>query len=102
MHSHHLTGYTKLRLWGLTQYKRVVYIDADALVMDSLDEVSRDKRCSDWRMEGARVEGVAAAVCLVESRPESHVATERFRDEAPSAIDSCSPCHNKIAGLQSL
>lgn len=33
-------GYTKLRLWGLTQYKRVVYIDADALVMGSLDEVT--------------------------------------------------------------
>lgn len=37
----HAVGYTKLRLWGLTQYKRVVYIDADALVMDNLDEVSR-------------------------------------------------------------
>ncbi|CAN0455495.1 unnamed protein product, partial [Ascophyllum nodosum] len=32
-------GYTKLRIWGLTQYKRVVYIDADALVMDTVDEL---------------------------------------------------------------
>eukprot|EP00903_Cladosiphon_okamuranus_P017748 g16337.t1 len=32
-------GYTKLRLWGLTQYKRIVYIDADALVMEDLDEL---------------------------------------------------------------
>eukprot|EP00752_Nemacystus_decipiens_P017080 g15297.t1 len=32
-------GYTKLRLLGLTQYERVVYIDADALVMGNLDEL---------------------------------------------------------------
>ncbi|CAN0154486.1 unnamed protein product [Scytosiphon promiscuus] len=32
-------GYTKLLVWGLTQFKRVVYIDADALVMDDLDEL---------------------------------------------------------------
>lgn len=33
-------GYTKLRVWGLIQFRRVVYIDADALVMEDLDEVS--------------------------------------------------------------
>lgn len=38
-------GYTKMRVWGLTQFKRVVYIDADALVMDDLDEV-KDKHSS--------------------------------------------------------
>ena len=36
----HVVGYTKLRVWGLTQYERIVYIDADALVMDCVDEVS--------------------------------------------------------------
>lgn len=30
-----------MRVWGLTQFDRVVYIDADALVMDDLDEVKR-------------------------------------------------------------
>lgn len=33
-------GYTKLRVWGLIQFRRVVYIDADALVMEDLDEVN--------------------------------------------------------------
>lgn len=37
------TGYTKLRVWGLTQYKRVVYIDADTLVVDSVDEVTEER-----------------------------------------------------------
>ncbi|CAM9982907.1 unnamed protein product [Ectocarpus fasciculatus] len=32
-------GYTKLRVWGLIQFRRVVYIDADALVMGDLDEL---------------------------------------------------------------
>lgn len=40
-------GYTKLRIWGLTQYKRVVYIDADALVMDSVDEVKENRSRGD-------------------------------------------------------
>ncbi|CAN0090971.1 unnamed protein product [Laminaria digitata] len=32
-------GYTSLRVWGLTQYKRVVYIDADALITECIDEL---------------------------------------------------------------
>ena len=36
----HVVGYTKLRVWGLTQYERIVYIDADALVMNCVDELS--------------------------------------------------------------
>lgn len=32
-------GYTSLRVWGLTQYKKVVYIDADALIIDCVDEL---------------------------------------------------------------
>ncbi|CAM9478726.1 unnamed protein product [Hapterophycus canaliculatus] len=32
-------GYTKIRVWGLVQFDRVVYIDADALVMGNLDEL---------------------------------------------------------------
>lgn len=32
-------GYTKLQLWGLTQFKKVVYIDADCLVQENVDEV---------------------------------------------------------------
>lgn len=34
-------GYTSLRIWGLTQYERVVYIDADTLVMECIDEVRK-------------------------------------------------------------
>ena len=32
-------GFTKLHVWGLVEYERVVYIDADALVLDSVDEL---------------------------------------------------------------
>ena len=33
------SGFTKLHLWNLTQFSRVVYIDADALVVANVDEV---------------------------------------------------------------
>ncbi|CAM9780632.1 unnamed protein product [Discosporangium mesarthrocarpum] len=32
-------GYTKLRVWTLTEYSRVVYIDADALVLENVDDL---------------------------------------------------------------
>lgn len=31
--------FTKLRLWTLTQYERILYLDADMLLMKSLDEI---------------------------------------------------------------
>lgn len=31
--------YTKLNIWNLTQYEKVVYIDADCIVMDNVDEL---------------------------------------------------------------
>ena len=34
-----LVGYTKLHLWRLTQYSKLVYIDADAIVLRNVDEV---------------------------------------------------------------
>jgi glycogenin glucosyltransferase len=36
---------TKLRLWELTQFDQVVYIDADCMVLDCLDELF--ERCAD-------------------------------------------------------
>ena len=33
------SGYTKLRVWGLTEYARVVYLDADALALAPLGEL---------------------------------------------------------------
>jgi glycogenin len=33
------TGYTKLRLWGLTTFTKIVYIDCDCLVLDDIDEL---------------------------------------------------------------
>ncbi len=33
------SGFTKLRIWGLTQYERVVYIDADCLVLTDVQEL---------------------------------------------------------------
>ena len=33
------SGYTKLYIWSLVQFKRVFYIDADCMVMSSLDDV---------------------------------------------------------------
>lgn len=38
--THAAEGYTSLRCWGLTQFKRIVYIDADTLILDCIDEVS--------------------------------------------------------------
>ncbi|CAM9580775.1 unnamed protein product, partial [Phaeothamnion confervicola] len=32
-------GYTKLRIWSLIQYRKVVYVDADALVDENVDEL---------------------------------------------------------------
>src|SRR5689334_10046040 len=32
------TTYTKLHLWGLEEYHRLIYIDADAIVLGSLEE----------------------------------------------------------------
>ena len=39
------SGYTKLHVWRLTQFSKVVYIDADTLVQANVDEV-RDGRVS--------------------------------------------------------
>uniref|UniRef100_A0A7S2Y0F1 Hexosyltransferase n=1 Tax=Fibrocapsa japonica TaxID=94617 RepID=A0A7S2Y0F1_9STRA len=33
------SGYAKLRLWGLLEYSRVVYLDADCLVMEPIHEL---------------------------------------------------------------
>lgn len=33
------SGFTKLWVWGLTEYERVVYVDADCLVLEDLAEV---------------------------------------------------------------
>lgn len=33
------SGYTKLQIWNLVEYKQVVYLDADVLVMENCDEV---------------------------------------------------------------
>ncbi|CAM9286254.1 unnamed protein product, partial [Heterosigma akashiwo] len=32
-------GYTKLHIWNLVEYTRVLYIDADALVLENIDEL---------------------------------------------------------------
>ncbi|KAH8059780.1 glycosyl transferase [Aureococcus anophagefferens] len=32
-------GYTKLALWGLTEYTKLVYVDADAVVLENVDEL---------------------------------------------------------------
>src|SRR5690606_33017387 len=34
-----LAAYTKLNVWNLAEYDKVVYIDADAMVVDNIDEV---------------------------------------------------------------
>jgi alpha-N-acetylglucosamine transferase len=34
------TGYTKLHLWSLVQFDHVVYLDADTLVLENIDEVT--------------------------------------------------------------
>lgn len=36
---------TKLNIWRLTQFEKIVYIDADAIVMSSIDELF-DLKCS--------------------------------------------------------
>lgn len=33
------SGYTKLNLWNLTQFKKLVYIDSDCVVLEAIDEV---------------------------------------------------------------
>eukprot|EP00923_Selenidium_pygospionis_P016042 GHVN01028098.1.p1 GENE.GHVN01028098.1~~GHVN01028098.1.p1 ORF type:complete len:142 (+),score=9.31 GHVN01028098.1:300-725(+) len=33
------SGFTKLTVWNLTQFKKVVYIDADCLVTTNIDEL---------------------------------------------------------------
>lgn len=38
------SGYTKLRVFALEQFEVVVYIDADAVVLDNVDEV-REREC---------------------------------------------------------
>ena len=38
-HAHFGTTYTKLRLWGLTQYAKVIFIDADAVVVGPLEDL---------------------------------------------------------------
>jgi alpha-N-acetylglucosamine transferase len=39
------SGFTKLWVWAMTEYERVVYVDADCLVLQDLGEV----RASAWR-----------------------------------------------------
>ena len=34
-----VAAYTKLALWSLTEYERLVYIDADAVVLENVDEL---------------------------------------------------------------
>ena len=33
------SGYTKLHIWDMTEYDKVVYIDADVLVLENVDEL---------------------------------------------------------------
>jgi len=33
------SGFTKLQIWGLTQFERVVYLDADCLVVEDIQEL---------------------------------------------------------------
>ncbi len=33
------SGYTKLNLWNLTHFKKLVYIDSDCVVLEPIDEV---------------------------------------------------------------
>ena len=32
-------GYTKLHIWNLVEYETVVYLDADIIVLENVDEV---------------------------------------------------------------
>ena len=32
-------AYTKLHVWNLVEYEKVVYVDADAMMVDNIDEV---------------------------------------------------------------
>ncbi|EKX51383.1 hypothetical protein GUITHDRAFT_65972, partial [Guillardia theta CCMP2712] len=39
------SGYTKLNIWKLTEFSKLVYVDADCLVMESIDDLfSRETR----------------------------------------------------------
>ena len=33
------SGYTKLHIWNLTQFSKIVYVDADTVVVENIDEV---------------------------------------------------------------
>lgn len=36
------SGYTKLHIFNLVQYDRIIYLDADCLVLENIDEVRPD------------------------------------------------------------
>lgn len=38
------SGYTKLHIFAMEQYDAIVYIDADAVVLENIDEVGRARR----------------------------------------------------------
>ncbi len=42
------TGLTKLHLWNLTQFSKVVYLDADTIVLDNVDEVWKSRVAGAW------------------------------------------------------
>ena len=68
------SGFTKLRIWTLTMYEKVVYLDADCLVMAPLDEVRQGltrARAACWDREGGQL--TLASTCLPALWPGLHV-----------------------------
>jgi len=43
------SGFTKLHVWNLTHFDKVVYLDADCLVLANIDEVCSEWPCNVWR-----------------------------------------------------
>jgi glycogenin glucosyltransferase len=39
---------TKLHLWNLTQFSKVVYLDADTIVLGNVDEVWKSRVAGAW------------------------------------------------------
>jgi hypothetical protein len=58
-------AYTKLNVWNLVEYDKVVYIDADAMVVDNIDEVPRVCCAPAWQRARHPGDDDMVVVCAV-------------------------------------
>ena len=77
-------GYSKLALWGLTEYTKLVYVDADAVVLENVDELFEIDVAFAAAPDIFPPDKFNAGVLVVRPCPETHARLLELAPTAPS------------------